>query len=505
MLRNFILINADGPEQRVAIVEGGVLAELHIERPSERGLVGNIYKGKVLRVLPGMQAAFVDVGIGKAAFLYAGDIVHDLGQEESDEPEEATTSADVVTPAATQPPIPSITEIVQPGQELLVQVAKEPVGTKGARITNYLSLPGRHLVLLPTVDHVGISRRIVNEEERARLKRVIEEVRPTGTGFIVRTVAEGMDEASLKSDMEYLLKLWDEVRQRSLTQSAPSLIYRDLDLALRVVRDLVSTDIERLIIDDPEEYERISQFTATFAPRYAKHVTLYQNDEPLFDAYGIEHEIDQAMDRKVWLKSGGYLVIDRGEALTAIDVNTGKYVGRRNLEDTITKINLEAVREIATQLRLRNIGGLIVIDFIDMEQEANRQKVWRALQDALKADRAKSNVLSISALGLVEMTRQRMRTSLSQKLAEPCPYCEGKGHIKSAMTVCYEVLRELRRQAADLPGDTIVIEVHPDVANLLADVENERLTRLEQRFAKTILVEPLPQSHLEQFAIHLGA
>ena len=502
-MADLLLINAESYETRVALIENGVLVELHVERQIDRGIVGNIYKGRVVRVLPGMQAAFVDIGIGKAAFLYADDVL--AGNENETTPLELVEEDGEQTPDGEAEVIhrTPIQERLREGEEIQVQVAKDPIGSKGARVTSYISLPGRHLVLMPTVDHVGVSRRITDEEERERLRAVIDGMRPPGVGFIVRTVAEGHTEESLRADNDFLLKLWQDIATRSDAARSPSLIYADLDLALRLVRDLVSDNVRRVIVDDVEEYKRIADFIATFMPRYEDALELYQGDEPLFDAYGIEHEIDRALERKVWLKSGGYLVIDQNEALTAIDVNTGRYVGRRNLEDTITRTNLEAVREVATQLRLRNIGGIIIVDFIDMEQEANRQKVWRALNEALEGDRARSNVLPISDLGLVEMTRQRVRESLYHQLAESCPHCEGRGVVKTAVTVCYEVLREIARQAAGLPGSALTVCVHPEVADLLADAEREHLVRLERRLAKEVSVEPRPNFHVEQFEIHV--
>jgi ribonuclease G len=503
---HLLLVNAEGPEKRVALLENGQLAELYVERPGEHGIVGNVYKGRVVRVLPGMQAAFVDIGIGRAAFLYVADIAGAQGdlrhliaadQEEQAEgddlPREEVASTLELTP---------IQDRVHEGQELLVQVAKEPIGTKGARITSYISLPGRHLVFMPGVDHVGISRRIVGERERKRLRELMDSLRPPGAGFIVRTVAEGQSGEMLQADMEFLVKVWSEIVARNEAASAPALLYSDLDLTLRTVRDLFSANVEKIIVDDPEEFERLRGFVTTFSPQREGSVELYTGAEPLFDSFGVELELDRALERKVWLKSGGYLIIDQSEALTAIDVNTGRYVGRRNLEDTITKTNLEAVREVVSQLRLRNIGGIIIVDFIDMERESNRDKVWRALQDALRADRAKSNVLKISDLGLVEMTRKRVRESLGKQLTETCPYCEGKGHVKSALTVCYEVLREIRRQASSLPGERIVVAVHPEVADLLAS-EQEHVALLERRAAKSIVVRAEPNFHVEQFEIHV--
>ncbi|MCC6746646.1 MAG: Rne/Rng family ribonuclease [Deltaproteobacteria bacterium] len=499
-----LLINADGPEKRVALLENGDLTEVYVERSRDRGIVGNVYKGRVVRVLPGMQAAFVDIGLSKAAFLYAGDAP---GGE--DEPRKGRSSVgsdsapegeELEREVVEQVPIQ---HRVREGQELLVQVAKEPIGTKGARVTSYISLPGRHLVYMPTVDHVGISRRITSEAERRRLKELVEGMRPPGTGAIVRTVAEGASEESLRADMELLVKLWEETQRRAEGAKAPALLYSDLDLSLRAVRDLFSDAVERLIIDDQGEYARVTDFVSAFLPQRLPALELYQGNEPLFDAYGVELELDRAIDRKVWLKSGGYLIIDQGEALTAIDVNTGRFVGRRNLEDTITKTNLEAVKEVVAQLRLRNIGGLIVIDFIDMDREANRQKVGRSLEQALQADRVKSNVLEISALGLVEMTRKRVRESLSRQLTEACPYCEGRGFVKSALTVCYEVLREIRRQAPTLPGQGVLVCVHPDVADLLAESEQDHLLVLERRYGKALQVEAQQNFHLEQFEIHV--
>ncbi|MBK8481712.1 MAG: Rne/Rng family ribonuclease [Proteobacteria bacterium] len=491
---HILLVNADGPETRVALVENGQLIELHIERPADRRIVGNIYQGRVVRVLPGMQAAFVDIGLERAAFLYAGD-VPPLGEEGEPTPEAAD-------PGNAPPCIP-IEQRLHEGEQLLVQVAKEPIGSKGARITSYLSLAGRTLVLVPTVDHVGISRRITDEGERLRLRETIGRLRPPGAGFIVRTVAEHQSEDHLRAELAFLLKLWDEVSARAKRVAAPGLVHQDLDLALRVVRDLVSAQVQRVIIDDLPTYTRLLEFVRTFMPEHETRLELYQDREPLFDAHGIEHEIDRALVRKVWLRSGGYLVIDEGEALTAIDVNTGRYVGHRSLEDTITKINLEAVKEVAAQLRLRNIGGIIIVDFIDMELESNRHQVGRALAEALSSDRAKTHALEISPLGLVEMTRQRVRESLMHQLTAPCSHCGGRGAIKTTQTVCYEVLREISRHGANLPGRSLTVSVHPEVADLLADAEQERLSQLERRFGRSLRVEARAGFHPEQFEIRV--
>ena len=343
-----------------------------------------------------------------------------------------------------------IEDLLKEGQEIIVQVTKEPISTKGARTTRYISLPGRHLVFMPTVDHIGISRRIASDKERRRLREIVESMRPPGSGFIVRTVAEGVSERELKADMEFLIKLWNEVVRRAEGGRCPSLIYNDLDLLLRTVRDLFTADVEKLIIDSRPEYERVKKFIAAFMPDFAGHIELYDGDEPIFDGYGIEIEIDRALERKVWLKSGGYLIVDQMEALTAIDVNTGRFVGKKSLEDTITKTNLEAAQEVAEQLRIRTIGGMIVVDFIDMDRPHNREKVTRAFNEHLRKDRAKAAVTRISELGLIEMTRKRTRESLLHTLTEPCTACEGKGYTKSRRTV--DLRAAARAAPAGRPG-----------------------------------------------------
>ncbi len=506
-MSTLLLVNANGPEKRVALVENGQLAELFMERRRDRGLVGNVYKGRVVRILPGMQAAFVEIGVGRAAFLYVadaggldGDYKHLFYADAEEREEQDVLPREELTRAVRQPPIQ---DRIKEGQEIVVQVAKDPIGTKGARVTTYISLPGRHLVFMPTVDHVGISRRILQEQERRRLREIVEQIRPPGAGFIVRTVAEGQPRETLEGDMQFLLKLWQEVLEREAQAGGPTLLYQELDLTLRAVRDLFSSEVDQLIVDHPTEFERLGRFLDTYAPRFRHLLSLHNDPEPLFDYYDIELEVDRSLERKVWLKSGGYLIIDQGEALTSIDVNTGRYVGRRNLEDTITRTNLEAVREVAHQLRLRNIGGIIVIDFIDMERESNREKVWSSLVEALKKDRAKSNVLKISEFGLVEMTRKRVKESLVAQLTEPCPYCEGRGYVKSDVTVCYEVLGELRRQLENMPGPRVDVLVHPAVAELLAASEHEHLSTLERRFGKTIVVTPRPDFHCEQYEINV--
>jgi ribonuclease G len=502
---NLLVVNSDGPETRVALIQGGQVVEVYIERRRERGIVGNIYKGRVVRVLPGMQASFVDIGAEKAAFLYVADVrgapedykALFLDDDESRE-EKDDLPKDEMAKAARGA---RIEDLLKEGQEVLVQVAKGPIGTKGARSTSYVSLPGRNLVFMPTVNHVGISRRIGTDKERKRLRGIIEAMRPEGAGFIVRTVAEGVSERDLHADMEFLIKLWNSILKRNDTARAPSLLYNDLDLLLRTVRDLFTAEIEKLIIDSKPEYERVLKFVQAFMPDFAGKIELYGGREPIFDGYGIEAEIDRALERKVWLKSGGSLVIDQGEALTAIDVNTGKFIGKKNLEETITKNNLEACKEIADQLRLRNTGGIIVIDFVDMDKPQNREKVSRALNEALKDDRAKANVTAISELGLVEMTRKRTRESLLRSLTEPCFYCEGKGYLKSKTTICCEVLRELRREGSGFKEDAIEVRCHPEIADQLATQDQQWVDELEKRLQKKIIIKAREHTHLEEYQI----
>ena len=506
MPQSLLVINADGPETRVALVEDGFLGELYIERKRERGIAGNIYKGRVERVLPGMQAAFVNIGLEKSAYLHVSDVrgtpddlkgllsAESNRNDDRDDEEEEKDAARAHGGAR-------IEDLLKEGQEVIVQVTKEPISTKGARTTRYISLPGRHLVFMPTVDHIGISRRIASDKERRRLREIVESVRPPGSGFIVRTVAENVSERELKSDMEFLIKLWNNVVTRSETGRCPSLIYNDLDLLLRSVRDLFTADVEKLIIDSRTEYDRVKKFISVFMPDFQGLIEHYDGQEPIFDGFGIEIEIDRALERKVWLKSGGYLIVDEMEALTAIDVNTGRFVGKSSLEDTITKTNMEAAREVAEQLRIRSIGGMIVVDFIDMDRPHNRDKVTRAFNEHLRKDRSKAAVTRISELGLIEMTRKRTRESLLHNLTEPCSACEGKGYTKSRRTVCYELFRELRRQGDLVEGDTILIEVHPEVANVLATTDRPFLDDIEKRLQKRLIVKARGSFHVEDFEI----
>ena len=512
-----LIINANSYETRVALVENGQIAELYVERNSDRGIGSNIYKGRVVRVLPGMQAAFVDIDLDKAAFLYVSDVHHPMEeldqlflascdveneQEEQEELEEEVSEEikEVLEFHPEHIEVP-IEDRLQEGQEILVQVAKEPIGHKGARITTHITLPGRHLVLMPMMDHVGVSRRIENEKERKRLRELMCAIQPPHCGFIVRTAAEGAESEKLQAEMEFLLKLWQNIQRRSEHAPVPSLVYQELDITLRAVRDLFTKEVDRLIIDSESEYRKVLSFIETFAPSLQNAVELYEGDEPVFDAYGIEMEIQRALSKKIWLKSGGYIVIEMTEALTAIDINTGRYVGKRNLEETILKTNLEAVKEIACQLRLRNIGGIIIIDFIDMEKEGNREKVFNALKDAMRKDKSKTNILRMSDLGLIEMTRKRTKESIGRVLCEPCFYCDGEGYLKSKQTVCYEILRELEREIRELFGQNIMILAHPEVAARFCDEERIYLEEVEERLHARILVKGEPSFHLEQHEI----
>ena len=523
---NELIINVTPREKRVALLENGQMVELHIERAGERGFVGNIYKGRVLRVLPGMQAAFVDIGLDRAAFLYVADVREhidslDMEQTQNNGNEVNAIERDVIGHDETQNDEQldreaiegvaddnrtdqhemAIEELLRDGQEIVVQVAKEPIGTKGARLTSHISLPGRNLVLMPNVDHIGISRRIENDEERNKYKGMVEQLKPEGMGFIVRTAAVGKEEADLQKDMESLCGIWENIQKKSTVARAPSLLHSDLGITLRALRDLFNADIERVVIDSKEEYEKILDFLNRHMSSMNCDVDLYEGLEPIFDHFNLEVEISRALQRKVWLKSGGYIVIEQTEALTAVDVNTGRFVGKHNLEDTILKNNLEAVREICYQLRLRNIGGIIIIDFIDMEKESNREKVYNALAESLNRDRAKTNILKISDLGLVEMTRKRIRDSIARVLSEPCPYCEGKGYIKSKTSICGEIFRELQREMRQIKAGTILLYVHPDIADMLYEDERTSVEHLERRYGKRIQIQDKSNFHIEQYEI----
>ncbi|MBI5237164.1 MAG: Rne/Rng family ribonuclease [Deltaproteobacteria bacterium] len=485
-----IYINASPFERRVALVEQGRLVEFYVERAKDRGITGNIYKGKVVRVLPGMQSAFIEIGLQRTAFLHVTDIQEPFEElEDEDGEDERRRHAQNVR----------IQDLLKEGQEIMVQVAKEPLGTKGARVTSYISLPGRYLVFMPTYDKVAISRRISSDKERRRLKEIVSSLRTDGYGYIIRTVCEGMEKEDVKTDMLFLEKLWKSILRKKETSPIPSILYDELDLTLRTIRDTFSSDIDRLVINTKEEYERAVKFIEDFMPHLLDRVELYDGREDIFDAYGVEIELADALERKVWLRSGGHIVIDQMEALTAIDVNTGKYVGKRSSDETIVKTNLEAVNEVVYQLRLRNIGGIIVIDFIDMARAGDREKVYNALKDALKADKARTNILKISELGIVEMTRKRVRESLTQSVCEPCPYCEGNGLVKSRDTIVMDIYRELLRELP-LRKKKATLYVSPSVAEAL-DADAAILVDLEKRFGKKVIVKAVDRFHQERYEI----
>ena len=504
-----ILINAAPYENRIALVEDGDLLEFYLERPSEKGLVGNIYFGRVVRVLPGMQAAFVDIGLERTGFLYVDDIhVSATGMEQIVTGQEQVCSRTNVMPREVcsghkerNNSGPCISELLKEGEEILVQISKEPIGTKGARLTCHITLPCRNLVFMPLTDHIGISRKISDETVRERLRQKIEKLRPPGTGFIVRTVAENVSEGELEADMEFLLLLWDDIKTRTASARAPSLVYKDLDIVLRSVRDLFTDEIRELIVDSPEAHRRLLSFVKTFAPNLRQKITLYEGELPLFESRGIEVEINRALDKKVWLRSGGYIVIETTEALTVIDVNTGRYVGKNDLSETIFKTNMEAVKEIAYQLRLRNIGGIIIIDFIDMDSPRHREELFAAFQEAMRKDKSRVNILKLSEFGLVQMTRKRSCDSLSQMLCEPCFYCGGDGFIKSQRTICYEIFRRITRNATKVGGSNVTIKVHPRVADMLLSEEAANIEQLEKETGKRFLIIPVPDIHIKRYEI----
>lgn len=503
-----ILINVRPQETRVAYVEAGTLMDLKFERKTSPTLVGSVHRGTVIRVLPGMQAAFVDIGLEKAAFLYVGDIRADVDSDaypfsdiDRDEPLELSNDDEEKMPSASSIKTP-IQDLVKEGQSILVQVAKDPLGTKGARLTTHVSLPGRFVVYLPTVRHLGISRRIEQESERERLRGIVQKINPQG-GVIVRTAGEGAPDEQLRSDIEYLDRLGKEIFKAYEKRTKPGMIHHELDVELRALRDMMNEDVSTVWVDDVEVHKKITKFVSQLMPKYKQNIVLYEEKRPLFDLYDIDMEISRSMDRKIWLKSGGYIVIDEAEALVVIDVNTGRFVGKKDLEDTILKTNLEAVREVAHQLRIRNCGGIIIIDFIDMEKESHREKVIEALKAEVEKDRAKTNVLSMSQLGLVEMTRKRIRPSLIKTLCEPCSYCDGKGYIKRKSTVANEIFRELHRDADMItnPKTNIVIHCHSGVVDWIYENEGETLEFIEKKIGRSVAFKIEPNYHLEQYEV----
>ncbi len=490
----------------MALLEDGNIAELYIDRGDDSDIAGNIYKGRVVRVLPGMQAAFVNIGLNQAAFLYVDDVYSDGFKEFEQMFDVASELDDESDENAAGLPLPrkndyTIDELISEGQEVLVQAAKSPMGTKGARISSHISLPGRFLVLMPTSDHIGISRRIEDEAERERLKGLVQQLKTEDYGYIVRTAAEGEKEEKLAYEMGFLNNLWKNIQRKFKTAATPSLLHKELSISLRAVRDLLIQEVEKLLIDSKPTYDAVLSFLDTYMPSLKDHVVLYEGHEPVFDAYNLEGDISRALKRKVWLKSGGYILIEHTEALTAIDINTGRYVGKHNLEETISKTNLEAVKEIAYQIRLRDIGGIIVIDFIDMERKSNQEKIFNALREALKKDKSKTHVLPMSEMGLIQMTRKRTREPLTRILCEPCFYCEGEGYLISRQSICYSIYREILRDAFDMGGTRLTLRVNPEIAELLLGVENVLISELERSIGKQIVIYPNPEFHMEQFDI----
>ena len=483
-----ILVNVTPSEVRAALLENGILQEVHIERAARRGVISNIYNGRVMRVLPGMQAAFIEIGLQRTAFLHASDIVkRQNGENGSDE-------------------IPNIRDLVKEGDDLLVQVVKNPLGNKGARLTTFITLPSRHLVLLPHGDTVGISARIEDEGERDRLRSVIEELldeQGLHCGVIVRTVAEDAEIDGLRGDLKYLIKLWEVIQQRCSKAGVKTLVHEDLSLPLRVLRDFVTSDVDHILVDSEEDFAAMQEFSADFLPDMAPMLELYRRRRPIFDLHAIEDEISKSLDRNIPLKSGGYIIFDQTEAMTTIDVNTGGYVGHRNLEETIYRTNLEAAVSIARQLRIRNLGGIIIIDFIDMEEEGHRENVLHLLEESLSKDHARHQVTPLSSLGLVEMTRKRTRESLQHVLCEDCPSCDGRGFVLTAESVCFEVFREVIRQSRQFEFDQAMVLAHQNVIDLLLDDQAPSLAKLEGQTGKTIRLQPESLYLQDQFDVVL--
>ena len=532
-----MIISSSAHETRVAILEDDQVAEIFIERERSRGVVGNVYKGRVSKVLPGMQSAFIDLGLERDGFLYVTDVVAAIEELDRFETEEEDSGAVPVSGSGNgaqagsssggqrrdrpsspggrrdsrsdrdreKGPEPKIEELLKEGQEIIVQVAKEPLGTKGARLTSHATMPGRFLVFMPTVDHVGVSRKIESREERSRLRGIVREFREqTGFagGLIIRTAAAGRPREDIVSDLSYFHRVWTDIRQKAETSRAPAVVYQEQSLVAKLIRDLLTDDYSAIRIDNDLEYRRVLELIERIMPSLASKVRLYEKEYPIFEEYGVQAEIDRALRSKVWLKSGGSIVINQTEALVAIDVNTGRYVGKKTagrLEDTILKTNLEAVKEIVRQIRLRDLGGIIVLDFIDMEEKKNRLKVFQTVEQELRKDRSPSKALQVSDFGLVIITRKRVKQSLERVLTEPCPYCAGSAVIKSASTICYEILSEVKKISGDLNGQSLVLRVNPDIARAFRDEERAVFKDLKQSLGRDIALRPDAQLHHEQF------
>jgi ribonuclease G len=511
-----MIVSSNGHETMVAILEDDLVAEIFVERERHRGVVGNVYKGRVSKVLPGMQSSFIDLGLERDGFLYVADVIDTLVEFDKlagDDEDEAGGNGNGGAPKGRPErdrqdrPTQKIEELLKEGQEIVVQVVKEPLGTKGARLTSHVTMPGRFLVFMPTVDHIGVSRKIESREERARLRGIVREFREangfTG-GVIIRTAAGGRPKEDILGDLEAFHKIWTEMRQRNESSRAPAVLYREQSIVSRLLRDLLTEDFQAIRIDNAQEYQRVLELIERIMPSLAPKVKLYSKPYPIFDEYGVQAEIDKALKSKVYLKSGGSIVINQTEALVAIDVNTGRFVGKKTtgrLEDTIVKTNLEAVKEIVRQVRLRDLGGIIVLDLIDMEDKKNRQKVYQAVEQELRKDRSPSKALQVSDFGLVIITRKRVKQSLERVLTEPCPYCAGTGVIKSSSTICYEILNEVKKVGPDINGHRLVLRVNPDIARALKEEESAVLKDLRQALGKEVTVKADVQLHHEQFDV----
>ncbi len=490
-MKEFI-INVSPLETRIALIDDKRLTELVIERQESRSVVGNVYKGRVDSIVPGIQAAFIDIGFEKNGFLYVSDIAGTEGTGDFDF-EEGT-----IKPRGTarrgRPP--SIESLLKKNQHIMVQVSKDMLGTKGVRLTNYVTLPGRYVVLMPTVKHLGVSRKIGDDKERDRLRKILQSVRPPGTGLILRTAGENKKKVDFQDDVRYLSKVWNEIKDKMESAKSASLLHADLGPILRIVRDMFTADVEKMTVDDETEYKRILDFLDFFAPTLKARVKHYNLGRPIFDKFGIEKEIDKALNRKVYLKSGGYICIDQTEALIAIDVNTGRFTGTKHLEETVLRVNLEAAEEIARQVRLRDLGGIIVIDFIDMAIEKNRRELIKHLQACLKHDRAKTTISEISELGMIEMTRKRVKHNLIKALSQPCPYCEGGGMVRSVTTMTFDTLRRLHSLFCASKEKRVILQVHPDVARRLRTENKDMLAAIAKDFDREVAIESVSDFHI---------
>ena len=511
-----MIVSSNGHETMVAILEDDLVAEIFVERERHRGVVGNVYKGRVSKVLPGMQSSFIDLGLERDGFLYVADVIDTLvefdklaGDDDEDAAANGGGNGSKGRPERDRQDRPQqkIEELLKEGQEIVVQVVKEPLGTKGARLTSHVTMPGRFLVFMPTVDHIGVSRKIESRDERARLRGIVREFREahgfTG-GVIIRTAAAGRPKEDILGDLEAFHKIWTEMRQRNESSRAPAVLFQEQSIVARLLRDLLTEDFQAIRIDNAQEYQRVLELIERIMPSLAPKVKLYSKPYPIFDEYGVQAEIDKALKSKVYLKSGGSIVINQTEALVAIDVNTGRFVGKKTsgrLEDTIVKTNLEAVKEIVRQIRLRDLGGIIVLDLIDMEDKKNRQKVYQAVEQELRKDRSPSKALQVSDFGLVIITRKRVKQSLERVLTEPCPYCAGTGVIKSSSTICYEILNEVKKVGPDINGHRLLLRVNPDIARALKEEESGVLKDLRQSIGKDVTVKADVQLHHEQFDV----